>query len=135
MGWAYDSSEQNFTTLTTPSVTTNAVSDITSSTATGNGEVTATGGATVTERGVCWNTSTNPTTANSHASNGSGTGVYTADITNLDASTHYYVRAYAINSVGTAYGGNVEFDSTAPPVTIEATYSSDNSVPYGGGFK
>ena len=135
MGYAYDSSEASFTTQTTPSVTTNAVSDITSGTATGNGNVTADGGASVTERGVCWNTSTNPTTANSHASNGTGTGVYTAPITSLNASTHYYVRAYAINSVGTAYGSNQEFDSAAPPVSITSTYSADDSTPYGGGFK
>ncbi len=90
-------------------VTTTAVSAITSTTATSGGNVTANGGATVTARGVCWNTSPNPTTANSYTTNGSGTGVFVSDLTSLTPITLYYVRAYATNNVGTAYGNEVSF--------------------------
>ena len=96
-----------------PTVTTNTVSNITSTTATCGGNVTNDGGATVTARGVCWSTSQNPTVSNSHTSNGSGTGSFTSSITGLTAGTTYYVRAYATNSVGTAYGSQVSFTTTS----------------------
>ena len=92
-----------------PTVTTAQVTNITPSTAVGGGNVTSSGGTTVTERGVCWSTSHNPTTSGSHASNDTGTGSFTVSMTGLTANTTYYVRAYAINSVGTAYGSEVSF--------------------------
>ena len=87
-----------------PTVTTGSVSNISATTATCGGEVTSSGGSTVTARGVCWSTSQNPTVADSHTSDGSGTGSFNSNITGLTPSTTYYVRAYATNSVGTAYG-------------------------------
>jgi uncharacterized protein (TIGR02145 family) len=92
-----------------PTVTTNIVSDITEMSATCGGTVTSDGGALVTARGVCWSTSQNPTLNDSHTTNGSGTGSFTSSITGLTAGTTYYVRAYATNSAGTAYGNGVSF--------------------------
>ena len=92
-----------------PTVTTTTITAIAPTTATGGGNVTSDGGATVTARGVCWNTSTDPTTANSHTTDGSGTGVFASSLTSLSPNTHYFVRAYATNSVGTSYGSDVEF--------------------------
>ena len=105
---------------TVPTVTTAAVTNITQTTATSGGNVTADGGATVTARGVCWNTSPNPTTANSKTINGSGTGTFVSNLTGLTANTVYYVRAYATNSVGTSYGNQVTFTtlSSAVPPTV-----------------
>ncbi|NOU20118.1 MAG: T9SS type A sorting domain-containing protein [Bacteroidales bacterium] len=94
---------------TIPTVTTTAASSITSSSATSGGNVTADGGATVTERGICYATTANPTTANSKVVTGSGTGTFTSNMTGLAANTLYYVRAYAINANGTAYGTQVSF--------------------------
>ena len=132
-GTAYGS-EVNFTTLqnvTVPTVTTNDVSNITQTSATGGGDVTATGNATVTERGICWSTSHNPTTSGSHASSGTGTGSYTVNMTGLTAGTTYYVRAYAKNSAGTAYGSEVSFSTltapTAPIGAIDGLFSVSDS--------
>lgn len=100
-----------------PTVTTQAVTSILQTTATGNGNVTADGGATITERGVCWNTSTNPTTSNSKATSAGTTGVYTVSMTGLSANTLYYVKSYAINSVGTSYGSEVTFTTLDYPKT------------------
>ena len=100
-----------------PSVTTTAASLITTTGATSGGNVTSDGGSTVTNRGVCWSTSTNPTTSNSHTSNGSGTGIFTSSLTGLLPTTTYYIRAYAINSVGTKYGNQLTF-LTSTPVAI-----------------
>ncbi len=112
-------------TITVPTVTTTAISAITTTTATSGGNVTADGGATVTARGVCWATTTNPVATGSHTTDASGTGTFTSAITGLTASTTYYVRAYATNSAGTAYGSNVTFTTTgtapAAPVATAAT--------------
>ena len=94
---------------TAPTVTTTAISDIDKTTATGGGNVTADGGATVTARGICWSTSQNPTISDSHTTDGTGTGSFTSAMTGLTANTTYYVRAYATNSAGTAYGEAVSF--------------------------
>jgi uncharacterized protein (TIGR02145 family) len=62
---------------------------------------------------VAYGTAQNPTTANNTTSNGTGTGTFTSTLTGLTASTLYYVRAYATNSVGTAYGNEVSFTTSA----------------------
>ena len=95
-----------------PTVTTTAASNITDYSATSGGNVTSDGGSAVIARGVCWSTSQNPTLSNSHTSNGTGTGSFTSSLTGLTAETTYYVRAYAINSVDTAYGNQITFTTT-----------------------
>ena len=98
-----------FASITRPTVITMDGSDIAAVTATCGGEVTSDGGDNVTTRGVCWSISHNPTVADSHTTNGSGTGSFISDLTGLYAGTTFYVRAYAANSVGTAYGNEVSF--------------------------
>lgn len=106
--------ELSFTTLATiPVVTTQAVSSIGGYTATGNGNITVAGGENCNKRGVCWNTTGNPTVADSksEATNSFGTGAFTRPMTELNPVTHYYVKAYAHNSAGYGYGSQVEFDT------------------------
>jgi len=119
-GTAYGN-EITFTTINLPSLTTKATSAITGTTATSGGNVTNDGGATVTARGVCWSTSANPTTANSKTIDGNGTGVFTSSITGLTATTTYYLRAYATNIAGTAYGDEIVFTTTNVPITLFTT--------------
>ena len=121
--------------ITKPTVTTSQVTNITQTTATGGGNVTNSGGATVTERGICWSTSQNPSLTNgSHqqASSG-GTGSFTVPMTGLTPGTHYYVRAYATNSEGTRYGGQVEFDTQAQQYTITVSANPSNGGTVSGG--
>ncbi|MEK7152783.1 MAG: hypothetical protein AAB834_02455, partial [Patescibacteria group bacterium] len=103
-------------TATAPEVTTLPVTDIGPTTATGNGSVDSDGGDTITERGVCWSTSLNPTTANSKATAAGTTGTYSVNMTGLTDDTLYHARAYAINSIGTSYGADVTFQNH--PVTL-----------------
>ena len=123
--------------ITSPTVTTNDVSSVTSNSAVCGGNVTSAGNGTVTERGVCWSISENPTINDSHTNDGTGTGSYTSNITNLIENTTYYVRAYATNEVGTAYGEQKIFtagsDITAPTVTTNDVSSvTSNSAVCGG---
>ena len=108
-----------------PTVTTSVATQVTATTAVTGGYVTNDGGAEVTERGVCIATISNPTTANTKILAGSGTGEFTCDITGLQEGTKYYVRAYAVNSVGTAYGEEVVFTTSVTGVpTVSTTQPS-----------
>ena len=100
-------------TLTTseglPKVITLGITDITATSAKGGGEVTDEGASAVTERGICWSKNHTPTTADSHANSGTGTGSFTVSMTELKPNETYYVRAYAKNHLGTSYGAEVNF--------------------------
>ena len=117
--------EISFTTspVVLATLTTTAISSITSTTAVSGGNITDDGGGTITARGVCWDTISNPTTANHITSDGTGTGSYTSNLTNLQPGTTYYVKAYATNSGGTVYANNELHFSTvchAPSATTNA---------------
>ena len=101
-------------TSSLPTVITSTVASVTSYSATCGGNVSYNGA--VTARGVCWSTSQNPTISNSHTEDGTGTGTFTSDLTGLAPSTTYHVRAYATNSMGTAYGNVVTFTTLSVPV-------------------
>ena len=109
-----------------PTVTTSGATDISINSAKCGGNVTDEGGYTVTERGICWNTSPNPTISDNHASSGSGTGNFTANMTGLSESTTYYVRAYAKNIKGTAYGNQTSF-VTGSSSLVEKWFYYDNN--------
>ena len=100
------------TLVALPSLTTTPVTAITQTTATSGGNISNDGGGTITVRGICWSTNQNPTIANTRTQNGTGPGTFTSNLTALIAGTTYYVRAYATNSAGTAYGVQVSFTTT-----------------------
>jgi uncharacterized protein (TIGR02145 family) len=120
-----------------PTVTTAAIGNITRTTAEGGGNVTDDGGGTVSARGVCWSTSQNPTISGSHSTDGSGPGSFTSTLSGLACGTSYYVRAYATNEAGTAYGAQTNFSTSnciVPPTvtTNDATNVTDVSAEGGG---
>jgi hypothetical protein len=92
-----------------PLVTTTAISAITQNSANSGGNVISDGWDAVTAKGVCWNTSINPTISNDHTTNGSGIGIFTSQIDSLSPVTSYHVRAYATNGGGTFYGDDISF--------------------------
>ena len=97
-----------------PSVTTNKVTNITSSSATTGGDVTSDGGDPVTARGICISLTTLPTITGSKTVNGTGLGTFTSSLTGLKSEATYYVRAYATNKLGTAYGNQETFIVLVP---------------------
>lgn len=140
------SSQGTFTTLSAvsiPAVSTNIITSIVSTTATGGGIVINEGSSSVTKRGICWGTSINPTitkpltptSTGGRTENGSGLGEFSSSITNATGNTLYYVRAYATNSTGTAYGINQTFTTLGvlPIVETETTSAITlNSATSGG---
>ena len=85
-------------------VMTTTLSNITQSTATCVGNLSSTGGATITEKGFCWSTNQNPTVDDNKAIVKTDLAHFTDTITGLNPNIAYYVRSYAINSKGIAYG-------------------------------
>jgi hypothetical protein len=135
-GTAYGN-EISFTTLasTVPVLSTTAAGSITDTTAISGGNISTDGGSLVTARGVCWGTAQNPTVENNKTSDNSGVGEFTSNITGLKHSTLYYIRAYATNSTGTAYGPEVSFITKAAKPTISTSEVSNigsNSATVGG---
>jgi uncharacterized repeat protein (TIGR02543 family) len=106
-------------TANPPTVTTAAPAAIGTTTATSGGTVTSAGGAPVTACGVCWSTVANPTMADARTNDGTGTGAFSSTLTKLSPGTTYYVRAYATNSAGTAYGEPL---SVTTPVAAGADF-------------
>lgn len=107
-------SEQSFTVTAPPILTTNSITGITATGAVSGGNISSNGGTAVTARGVVWSTSTNPTLSSNTGSttNGTGSGSFSSSLISLSQNTTYYVRAYATNTMGTAYGNEVSFTTS-----------------------
>ena len=95
--------------ISIPDLTTDDVSSINSGSATCGGNIISDGGSQIDSRGVCWSTIPGPTISDTKTTDGSNIGNYSSVINGLSSNTIYYVRAYATNSVGTAYGNEVIF--------------------------
>jgi uncharacterized protein (TIGR02145 family) len=107
-----------FTTLAPvpPNLSTTAISAVTSVSAATGGSIINNGGAPITARGVVWDTLTNPLITKNKSINGSINNIFLDTIRGLAGSRVYYVRSYATNSAGTAYGNEVSFTTLTPVV-------------------
>jgi hypothetical protein len=114
-------------TFITINIVTAPASSVTANSSISGGTISSDGGTTITARGVCWNTVSNPTTANFKSINGTGAGSYTSNLTQLSANTIYYVRAYYINSSGTFYGNEQIFLTSATTPTVVTADTSNVS--------
>lgn len=122
------------TPLLNAKITTTAYTNITATSAIAGGNITADGGAAITARGVCWSTTENPTIANSKTTDDTGKGSFTSNVAGLTAGTTYYARAYATNSVGTAYGNQVTTTTvTILPIITTTTLSAVTATTITGG--
>jgi hypothetical protein len=147
MGTAYGV-QKTFTTpaLTVPSVVTHPAIGVTATGATVGGAVTATGGDYVYSRGVCWSRFGTPTIDSAHTTAGGVDSFFTSALTGLTPGTTYYIVAYATNSVGTAYGAVLTFNTpsvlagtatvpvlgTKPPTAGSSTVTSGGYITEGG---
>ena len=116
----------SFTTNTViiiPTINTLETYNLTDSEVSTGGHIISDGGSTITKRGVCWSTLINPTIElDTKTSEGTGNGVFSSNITGLISNTAYHIRAYAINSVGTAYGEDISF-TTMKEIALDANFS------------
>ncbi len=115
-----------------PTVKTAEVTDISDNGAVCGGSVTSDGGGEILAKGVVWSKQPNPTVdLATKTDEGEGTESFTSRLTGLSAGFTYYVRAYATNAVGTAYGEERRFTTTGEPqsVALEAANSFIISSP------
>jgi hypothetical protein len=119
-GTVYGNEISFTTTGITPSLTTTAASSTTISSFITGGNISSDGGNLVTYRGICWSTNANPTINDNKILSGTGTGTFTITLSNLNVATTYYVRSFATNSAGTAYGN--ERVITTSSLTAGTTY-------------
>jgi Big-like domain-containing protein/cadherin-like protein/type IX secretion system substrate protein/centrosomal CEP192-like protein/peptidase C39-like protein len=112
-------------------VQTSFITNISYNSATGGGEVISDGGLDVTARGICWSTEPEPTLNHEFTIDGAGTGSFVSQLTDLMQSTQYYVRAYATNPIGTAYGNQVSLNTLSEPeisLPESFTFTEDGSL-------
>lgn len=127
--------QQNIYVVPPSGITTNEVTDITPTTAVTGGVIDDAGDSPITKKGVCWSTSANPTTADNCTNDGTGSEDFVSNISGLNQSTTYYVRAYAVNEAGTSYGNQRTFTTgLAGEVDKELDVCGDWSASQSGGF-
>ncbi len=102
-----------------PVIATTTAGNITTTTATSGGTIISDGGNNIIARGICWSINPNPTTSDSKTIDGSGPGTFSSSISGLAPGATYYIRAYATNNVGTAYGNQVTLSTLLLPVKFE----------------
>ena len=98
-----------------PVVSTTPIT-LTSTAATAGGNVISDEGSAILERGICWNTTGNPTINDSKVTTGTGIGSFSNSLSALVLGQTYYVRAYATNMIGTGYGNQISFTYLYPVV-------------------
>lgn len=111
-----------------PVVETGTVSSVQANQVTVSGNILKIGNdGGITQYGHVWHTSVNPTTAHNRTSLGttSATGSFASTLTGLSPNVTYHVRAYATNSLGTAYGDDITFTTTVGKVDLQTNNVTD----------
>lgn len=93
-------------------VTSQTVSQLTAISARCSGSVVSDGGSPILASGLCYSTTPTPTLQDTYmlANNENN---FSVELSDLNDNTTYYVRAFAINCKGTAYGDVVTFTTVA----------------------
>src|SRR5512133_653011 len=100
-----------------PTISIGLISKVTSNSADCSGEIISDGGSAILSRGICWSAEENPTTSGNKTESGKGIGGFTSSLTGLEGGKIYYIKAYAVNSVGTAYSGQITLTTLSPAET------------------
>ena len=114
-------------------LTTKPVSDITAFSASSGGNILSNGGAEIFEKGMCLNQSGDPGLSDVVYNNGSGSDDYVTSLEGLTANDIYYIKAYAKNTAGTAFGDEKSFTTLVNvSQTKNAEHISRSSFKSGG---
>ena len=139
VGTSYGTVQTFMTTSISPSISTPVLTTISPASSIGTtsavvgGNITDEGLTQVSARGIVYGTTAGSSTYT--VTTGSGAGTFTTTLTGLTAGTRYFVRSFATNVQGTAYGAEINFTTlTTPTVSVTATITSiTGSTATGGG--
>jgi len=109
--------------ITKPVLTTKPITDISSDSAGSGGLISSDGWSGITVCGICWSLSAEPTTADFSTLNLPVIWDYNLAMNNLLPNTTYFVRAFAINAAGTAYGNELSFNTLGLALAAPANLS------------
>lgn len=109
-----------------PTVITSKVQYIEYSEATAGGEIVDAGTSPITSCGVCWSTSPNPTIYGNKTIEPTNSRYFISKLTDLQANTSYYIRAYATSNAGVAYGDELIFTTKAMALALINISSPEN---------
>lgn len=118
---------------TLPTVTTTPGFNVYSYKASSGGTNIDSGGLAITQKGICWSTAPNPTTSSSKTAEGANGTNFTSLMRGLSPCNTYYVRAYAVNALGTGYGNEIQIQTSCPatPALIANPLSLNfGSIPF-----
>ena len=118
--------ETTLVDLVMPQISTSAINNITFTSASSGGFAINAGGGTITSKGICYDTSSNPTTANSVINAGIGSVDFISNLSGLNSGTKYYLRAFVVNELGMSYGNEISFTTTAYSRPNVSTSSATN---------
>lgn len=111
-----------------PTVTTNALTLITRSTVESGGEIVSDGGSPILHKGIVHSEFPHPIVKSprmydSETDCGDGNSSFSVEFQGLKPGTTYYIRSFATNSAGTAYGPEHMF------TTVAMTYNPGTCSP------
>ncbi len=116
----YYGNEIEFTTaIGEINIYTKTIENITLNSATTGGIINDDGDGTIISKGICWNTSQNPTIDDNQIENNTNNYDFNSEITGLEENTTYYVRAYATNENGITYGNEETFSTLSSVYEVE----------------
>ena len=101
------------------------ITQVTATSANCTSDIIYDGGFPIVESGICYSTTPNPTTQNLRISQSDPGSHIECSLTGLLPNTHYYVRAYASNTAGTAYSSQTEFTTLSGLPTVSTTQASN----------
>jgi len=121
-----------------PVLSTLPMASVNDSTAIGGGSLSSAGNSDLIASGICWDTLPQPTLSSKVGGKNLAVGTFTAKLSGLKPGYRYYLRAFATNGNGTAYGNEQSFvaaprwnklDSSAiDNVLVNCLFASENKL-------
>ncbi len=102
-----------------PIITTDSITNITETTATSGGKITSDGNCDISACGICWSKNVNPTIDDSVTIDNLNEDSFLSQLNDLTYNSKYYLRAYATNCLGTAYGEELEFTTSYDSISLK----------------
>ena len=118
-----------------PLLDSSIVVNMTSNSITISSSIIDNGGSDIIAKGICYNITENPTINNNKTIDGTNIGTFTSSINNLIPGATYYIKSYAINSIGISYSNQliVKTNSILAIITTsEASNITTESLICGG---